>query len=204
MGYPVAGSVAGMSVTVVIPHILPRADKLRRALASVKAQTWLPDEVIIMTARDGECAASVRNRALDVVNTQWIAWLDDDDELLPQHLEILLQTAQSETWDVVYTACCVLDPVGRQIPTREEWGRPGQPFDPDLLEKMSYIPITSLCRTHIARHARFDTTEHYEDWGFYRRMRALGAHFTHTNQITWVWHHDGGNTSGKPGKGDLA
>jgi glycosyltransferase involved in cell wall biosynthesis len=190
------------NVTVIIPHIATRRAKLDRALASVRAQTVEPKDVLVITAEPGEYAASVRNRALVEVHSRFVAWLDDDDEMLPDHLETLLR--YEDFADVVYPACRVLDAYGREIPIREEWGRPGRVFDAELLRQKSYIPVTSLVNTRLARAAGFDTREHYEDWGFYKRLLDLGARFFHVNEVTWVWHHDGGNTSGKPGKGDLA
>lgn len=189
-------------VTVVIPHIPTRRSKLGNALTSVIAQTH-PCDIIVATDARREGSAVTRNRALSRVTTRWVAFLDDDDELLPHHLMTLVQHAHETVSDVVYPGCHVINPVlGGRISLRDEWGRFGKPFNPELLRKKSYIPVTSLVRTELARRALFGppagTTTDYDDWGFYVRLMDLGARFSHVPVITWVWNHDGDNTSGRP------
>jgi Glycosyl transferase family 2 len=191
------------TVTVVTPHMPTRAYELTRAVASVAAQTFQPDDHIIAVDKNHEGSAATRNRVLYNVTTTWVAFLDDDDEMLPNHLEVLMQSAMRSTATVVYTGCRVLDAQGSQIPVREEWGRFGHPFDPDLLQVKAYLPVTSLVHTALAKQALFGPpatapNSDYDDWGFYVRLLGLGARFQHVPEITWVWHHHGANTSGRP------
>lgn len=193
------------TVTVVTPHILTRRLELTRAIASVAAQTVHPDDIIISTDTTHSGSAATRNRALYAVNTFWTAFLDDDDEMLPNHLDVLLQNAWRSGASVVYSGCRVLDAQANVIPLREEWGRFGQPFDAELLQTKAYMPVTCLVQTTLAKQALFgppahEPTSNYDDWGFYLRLVALGATFLHVPEITWVWHHHGQNTSGRPDK----
>lgn len=189
-------------ITVVIPHIPTRSFELTRAVASVEAQTLMPDSYVIAVDNGREGAAATRNRALYQVSTRWVAFLDDDDEFLPNHLEMLLQAALHSGASVVYSGCRVYDGQNALIPLREEWGRFGCPFDGELLKRKAYLPVTSLVHANLAKQALFgppahDPTSDYDDWGFYLRMLALGAGFLHVPEVTWIWHHHGGNTSGR-------
>jgi glycosyltransferase involved in cell wall biosynthesis len=76
-------------ITVVIPTIPPRKALLGRALRSVLHQTYPAAAVSVAVDLKHEGAAKTRQRALDAVQTRWTAFLDDDDELLPNHLEAL-------------------------------------------------------------------------------------------------------------------
>jgi glycosyltransferase involved in cell wall biosynthesis len=190
-------------VTVIIPHIPTRGHELMCAVASVDAQTHLARGIIIATDTYRDGSAITRNRALLHVSTPWVAFLDDDDEWMPHHLEVLTRTAIEQEAQVVYSGCIVLGPDGFRVPMREEWGRFGKPFDPDLLREKSYIPVTSLVRTGLARKAMFGPPashpdSDYDDWGFYVRLLDLGAHFVHVPETTWRWNHTGRNTSGRP------
>jgi len=188
-------------VTVVTPHIPTRQFELTRAVASVAAQVHQPVDIIISVDTKREGSAATRNRALVQANTPWVAFLDDDDELLPQHLDILVHYALREGATVVYSGCRVVDAAGVSIPLNDEWGRFGRPFDADLLRKQSYIPVTSLVHTGLAQQALFgppvSVQSDYDDWGFYLRLLDLGARFLHVPEITWTWHHHGYNTSGR-------
>lgn len=189
------------SVSVVIPHI-PVRSSLAAAVDSVAKQTYPVDEIIIATDVHRHGSAVTRNRALSRVATEWVAFLDDDDYLLPDHIETLVSHARETGVDVAYAGCRVTGPDGENIPLQEEWGRFGKPFDGELLRQASHLPVTSLVRTKMAQQAWFgppagvDTP--YDDWGFYLRLLDLGATFSHVPKVTWVWSHHGKNTSGQP------
>lgn len=193
-----------LQVTVIIPHIPPRADQLTRALQSVNEQTHPPRNVVVAADLFRDGSAITRNRALHAsIDTTWVAFLDDDDWWLPNHLEVLTRAALEHDAQVVYSGCTVLDAHMRKIPLRQEWGRFGEPFDGELLRQHSYLPVTSLVRTGLAQRARFGPPathpdSPYDDWGFYVRLLDLGAKFHHVPEITWVWHHHGKNSQGRP------
>lgn len=95
------------TVSVVIPTY-NRAERLLRALASVESQTHAPDEVIVVDdgstddtpqqiprafpgvrylRQENRGVSAARNRGIHEAGGQWIAFLDSDDEWLPQKLE---------------------------------------------------------------------------------------------------------------------
>lgn len=191
------------AVTVVIPHIPTRRMRLHRALASVVEQVEPARGIRVVTDLYRDGSAITRNRGLHGLDTRWVAFLDDDDELDPEHLRVLLDAALENDVDVVYPGCRVVNPqLGGSIPLQEEWGRFGHDFDADLLREKSYIPVTSLVKSSIAQRALFGppagVDSDYDDWGFYLRCLDLGARFLHVPHVTWTWHHHGRNTSGRP------
>jgi glycosyltransferase involved in cell wall biosynthesis len=190
--------VVGASVTVLVPTIPPRREMLGRALLSVMSQHQLPDVVTVAVDNERLGAAGNRNRMLPWVSTDWVAFLDDDDELLPNHLLVLLQNSSDA--DVIYTGCTVIGPQGQDLGYNEEWGRFGKPFSEPLLRKKSYLPVTSLVRTHLAKLSSFQAPagSNYDDWGFYLGLLDQGARFKHVPQKTWIWHHHSKNSSGRP------
>lgn len=190
-------------VSVVIPSIPPRAKLLHRALDSVLAQRYTADAIVVEVDRDHRGAAQTRNRGLAKVTTEWVAFLDDDDTMGPDHLADLMEFADDHQGvDLVYPWFTVVngfDP----FPQYE-----GAPFDPSVLEYANHIPVTVLARTEVVRAAGGfqplgPPTNPCDDWGCWKAMLALGARFAHLPQRTWswFWHADfGGNTSGR---GDL-
>jgi glycosyltransferase involved in cell wall biosynthesis len=89
-------------ITVVIPSIPPRAELLRRATDSAHGAaaelarfygTMAPVDVITVLDERREGAAKTRHRGLLEVHTEWVAFLDDDDVLHPDHLHQLYGAA---------------------------------------------------------------------------------------------------------------
>jgi glycosyltransferase involved in cell wall biosynthesis len=209
------------TITVAIPSIPPREHYLARALRSVDAQTLRPDHVSVVVDRNGEGAAATRNRAWQAADTEWIAFLDDDDEFLPHHLEHLLAVALETGADLVYPWHDIKDPAGnpkgdvlngRGVPFRP-WllfGRPvAEVVDPDDMtadgpNAQNFVPITVLVRRELlVRVGGFPQPppgEACEDWRCWRRMVHAGAKFVHTPEVTWIWHHHGANTQGEPAR----
>lgn len=191
-------------VTVVVPTIPERSKMLRRALWSALTQNLPPAAVIVEADLHREGSAIVRTRGLNKATTEYTAFLDDDDQLLPEHLQVLALVADEAEADVVYPWPTV---VGGTDPRPDRFG---VPFDPDELRRGSYIPVTSLVRTSLAQECggfQYRDGSPYDDHGFYLAMLDAGARFVHVPRRTWVWNHWGygmpgipGNTSGLPSR----
>jgi glycosyltransferase involved in cell wall biosynthesis len=175
-----------MHVTVLIPTIPGREVELARAVASVPA--GVPVVVEMDERRAG--AAATRNRALERVETEWVAFLDDDDEFYPHHLKACLRCARFSKADVVYPG---YDTVGE-----DPVNCFGIPFNATMLRRVNFIPVTALVRTEMALRVggfaeRPDVNgDPCEDWGLWLRLLDAGAKFAHLPVKTWLWRVDGG------------
>lgn len=187
----------GSGITVVIPTIPTRRQTyLHRSLDSVLQQALSPDAVIVEVDHGHRGAAETRNRGLAKVTTEWVAFLDDDDEFLPDHLARLRAHAVTTDADMVYPWFDVpegFDP----FPDRE-----GQPFSATVLETRNTIPVTVLAKTEtIKQVGGFQPIgppdNPCDDWGAWKALAAAGAKIEHLNRRTWLWHWHGGNTSGR-------
>lgn len=183
-------------ITFVIPTIPPRGPLLARALLSVSAQTVPAAAVSIAADIHKEGAGPTRTRALKAARTKWVAFLDDDDEVYPQHSAILLGHAIYTGADVVWGWFDVAGG-GDPIP-----GNRGKQWDPEVPHT---FPITALVRNELAQQCDFPPPLSGvgcsgEDFTFWMQVSNLGARFEHLNEVTWLWHHDSGNTGGLPAK----
>lgn len=187
-----------LSVAVVIPTITGRESMLDHALKSVLNQTREPDQVIVQHDRDGDGAAVTRNRGLEAVDCDLTAWLDDDDQLLPNHVERLSRVLErAPSVDLVYPIPRVeggRDPTA--VAVNGQWVKPwGVPFGPEqethLREQGSFIPITHMVRTEIVRRIGGfpppNTVRWLEDWGYLVNLLDAGARFFHLPVVTWRW-----------------
>jgi len=193
-------------VTVVIPSIPPRARLLRRAVFTVLNQTHPAAGISIALDLHREGAGPTRQRALDGVTTPWVAFLDDDDEFMPLHLELLLDHAKQTGADYAYSWFKVVRPDGVIIEDDPVFP-PGHYLNPWDDANPRQTTVTTLVRTELAQQVRFippdgeDTIDGQrwgEDWQFTLGCLAHGAKISHLVAKTWLWHHDSFNTSGRP------
>lgn len=158
-----------------------------------------------------EGEAATRNRALNSVQTEWTAFLDDDDYLHIGHLATCIAWAEASGADLVYPWFTVkggIDPLACPDDTgvlRTPFGLDFGSVQREYLRTSNFIPVTTLVRTELAKSVGgfpLPETEEWPrkscvDWGFLLRLLDAGATFQHAPVATWVWRHWGGNFSGR-------
>lgn len=201
-----------LDIGVVIPahDARVRNGMVDRAVRSVWAQKLPAAELHVAVDRGGEGAWGTRDRGLRAVRSEWTAFLDSDDEMMPHHLRALALCAQRTGADYVYSYYLVRDALGRERPDVDPLRHFGEVFNPkDPIQ----TTITILCRTDLAQAVGFrappvDATvggqRYGEDYQYTLECVKAGAKIVHLPQRTWWWNHHLGNTSGLPGQGDAA
>ncbi len=179
-----------MSRVSVIVRTLGR-DTLDRALASLAAQTRPPEEIVLVdSAASGRLASrragtipvrvvgggpydrvQAANAGLAAAGGEWLAFLDDDDELEPRHYEGLLAALASAPGAIAaYSQTRLTGPGGE--------GRVfGGPFDRFALFQSNYIAIHAALFSclPVRDGCRFDAAfGMLEDWDFWLQLAARG------------------------------
>lgn len=178
-----------MSIAVITPTLPERKASLDRACHSVVMQTRPPERHLIGYDRDHNGGSPIRNQLCVETSAEWIAPLDDDDYLLPRHLEAL--EAASDGADVVYSRCVITG--------RSDWN-PSGPFDADKLRRENYIPVTALIRRTLVLEiggwkVGSECVHGYSDWDFWLRALDADARFKFVDELTWAYcFHEGSQT----------
>jgi hypothetical protein len=170
---------------------------LDRAVNSVARQTLQPEWLHVYNDKERHGAGRSRQQLLAQVTTEWVAWIDSDDEWLPDHLEKLFRVATETDSVYVYSWFHGSDPLGHM----------GIPFDPC---RPHHTTMGILERTDIATEAGFCETQEApysnEDWFHMVRFAKIccerNLKMTHLPEKTWFYHQAGQNSSGRPGQGD--
>jgi glycosyltransferase involved in cell wall biosynthesis len=204
-----AGSVAPRSpgrlrVSVIIP-LHNGAPHLAEAVASVTAQTRLPDELVVVDdgSTDNGIAliqtlsapfpirlvrqqragqSSARNRGVATAVGELLAFLDQDDTWHPQHLEVLCRPfVENATVGWVYGDFDEIDATGRTVTlsflAERAIGHPRRSLEACLGENLMVIPSASVVRrTAFEALGGFDEQlQGYEDDDLYVRAFRAGT-----------------------------
>lgn len=196
-------------ITVVTPTIPGRSQLLMRSQRSAVRQTLPPAALSVAVDVESQGAAMTRQRALEAVRTPWVAFLDDDDIFMPEHLETLYAHAMNTGADMVYSWFNMMGGADPFPP-----GHRMNEFDP---ENPIETTITTLCKTDAAQAVGFHALDRGhdansgEDYAMVLGLVSIGAIIRNVNagvtresDVKRTWHYvvHGGNSSGLPTKGD--
>lgn len=193
-----------MLVSVVIPT-LDRPSLLLRAINSVLTQTHQQIEIIVVVDRPDRdtlsavqslndarvqlivnpyapTAGGARNAGADHARGEWIAFLDDDDEWLPNKLEKQIALASGRTPALVTCLSRVVTPSATYVSPQVPYDN-SMPIDEYLFDRRSpfrapgFIQTSSyLLPRQLFDKVRFETASPHDDWEFLLRLsKQAGA-----------------------------
>jgi glycosyltransferase involved in cell wall biosynthesis len=195
----------------IIIRTKDRPHLLTRSLQSLASQKRLPDEVIVIN--DGGIAiddmvsdfsglnihlinntnnrgrAQAGNQGVQATECDVIAFLDDDDRFLSDHLQRLEKAMLHFDARVVYSGCRLLkrELLGEKVILQENAiGEFNDPYDAKRLRYENYIPLINLLidRALWQSVGGFDESfDVFEDWDVLQRL-STQTHFYHLNRIT--------------------
>ena len=212
-------------VTVVVPSF-NRASRIEGALRSIQRQTFAlweavvvddgsvdntADKVAQFAGEDSRIrlirhphnrgAQAARNTGIDAARTKWIAFLDSDDEWMPESLELRLDAAQRNRVQVIHTGAYVIrenaDKSLYEVPAIQGWiytqllKRPGPMFQGLLVAKEAFAKIGGLDERIVA----------LQEWETTIRL-AKHYSFGFVAAPTFVWDCRGGDTITKDRRRD--
>lgn len=187
-------------VVSILIRTIGRGAWLRQALSSVANQTWPAIEVVVI--EDGPPAsqaivaefadrldihyaatgtrvgrARAGNLALAAAKGEWLNFLDDDDVLFADHVEVLMEAVLARKAKGAYglsweTHTHVVNAASGELEEVAHFTRHRQPFDRLTLWHHNYLPIQAVLfhRSLYERHGGFaEDMDQLEDWNLWTR-----------------------------------
>jgi glycosyltransferase involved in cell wall biosynthesis len=204
------------SIAVVIPT-KDRPSRLARALTSVFRQTVPPAEIIVVD--DGSTppvsnaifdgvprgvvtkllrhdvpkgASASRNLGISAASSEFISFLDDDDEFLPNKIEFLSKKIAELDCDIIHhSATIAYDIEGVQYNTSINTGFN---FEELLTENLvGGTPVSCVKRHLLLEIGSFDSElPALQDWDLWLRAAQRGARFCSVPSVLVICHNETG------------
>jgi glycosyltransferase involved in cell wall biosynthesis len=196
--------------SVVIP-VFNRAGSLRKAIESVRGQTFQDFEIVVVDDGSNDNPGAVvdgftdsriryfrqanagggaaRNHGIDEARGQFIAFLDSDDTFLPHHLESMHALLKGTSYLVGYARVRVDRGDNRGFLKPRHGRAPGQDMASYLLRDRGFTPtITLVAPREAARRIRFhEKLRAAEDTDFAIRLSLAGYRFCMLEEPGAVW-----------------
>lgn len=116
-----------------------------------------------------------KNYGIKVAKGKYVCFLDDDDEYLPDHLQVLYNQIKSDKFDIVYGDRIVISPKGKFIGASRDFYSP-------LLSQINWI---AMCDPIIRKEILFDvggfdeSLPKFVDWNLWIRLAKADYRFHH-------------------------
>lgn len=179
-----------------IEHIVVEdgGDTMREVVKGIADVTGREIKFIALN-KVGRSAAG--NAGLSASTGRWCMFLDDDDLLFGDHIEVLANklyndpgavAAYSLAWEVVTDMVSSSEDGYREVEHRVPPSH-RQEFDIAVLQKQNFMPIQSVLfdRSLFVERGGFDEDiDVLEDWLLWNRF-AQGNHFTHVSKVTSLY-----------------
>ncbi len=199
-----------MLFSVIIP-VYNRAEPLRRALASVLAQSCQDFEIVMVddgSADDPRATVeafadprirffrqenggggSARNTGIDKAQGRYVAFLDSDDVFLPNHLDQMRRLLAGTNDTVGYAPMIVDRGEGRSLIKPPRAIRPDEHMANYLLRDRGFIPtITLVLERETAQRVRYDESLPFaQDTDFAIRLYLAGCRFVMAREPGAIW-----------------
>ncbi len=196
--------------SVVIP-VYNRAGSLGNALRSVLAQTCPDYEIVVvddgstdnpksavdrfsdprirLIRQDNRGGGAARNAGIGSARGRFIAFLDSDDEFLPDHLETMKRLLEGTHNTVGYARILVDRGQGRVFMKPPRAIRPGEHIATYLLCDRGFVPtITVVVEAEMAKRVCYDEALLFgEDKDFAIRLFLAGCRFVMAEKPGAIW-----------------
>ncbi|HEY1975415.1 MAG TPA: glycosyltransferase [Candidatus Baltobacteraceae bacterium] len=214
-----AARLDGRRISIVI-RTYDRPELLRRAVASVAAQTYRNVEIVVVN-NGGEDVRSIveaaangrpyRYETLDqrrhisaasnagarAASGTFVGYLDDDDLIYGDHCALAVEAIERTQADVVFTTC-LAEYAQMNGDEKHVLGYQiylDREFHPDDIYVSNLSPIHTIVhnRTVFDRFGYFDEDLPVtDDWELWLRIASLGARFVRVDRVTceYSWRYD--------------
>lgn len=158
------------NIEIIVINDAPEMKELSLKIKQLIDSYKMPIKYIVHEKNMGACAA--RNTGINLASGEYIAFLDDDDEWLPNKLQEQLKVMREEKADLVYCSYYEVNKKGKERRKIEEFARQG--VHNDEIKRLlcyNYIGSTSfpLLRLSAVKevggfNVQLESSQDYELW----------------------------------------
>jgi glycosyltransferase involved in cell wall biosynthesis len=204
-------------VSIIIPTY-NRDAFIQETVESALAQTWPAKEVIVvddgstdrtpeilsafgerirLIRQENRGVGTARNRAIQASRGEYFVFLDSDDLLLPNFLEVMVPTLRARPQvDILYCWWCFINEKGELLPEKGAYTGQGNLFLQTVVSNRLPIMTVLLPRRCVEAVGGFHPDPLVsEDWDFFLKITQRGYIFDYTPTVLVKYRFHGTNVT---------
>jgi len=160
-----------IALSILTPSIPSRADRLAKLTAAIADQIGdMPVEHLVFIDNKRRTIGEKRDNLLRLANGDYIAFVDDDDTILPGYVDRILQAIEQNPDVITFEQNAYFDGVKYRVSF--EHGKPNSELLPDVLNTRAAWHVCAWKRS-LALRSRFPWIQYGEDWAWAEPLNAL-------------------------------
>lgn len=173
-------------LSILTPSIPSRAGHLAELTEAITEQIGdLPVEHLVLIDNKRRTIGEKRDNLLRLANGEYIAFVDDDDTILPGYVEELLSAIEKGQDVITFEQDAYFDGVKFLVDFRH--GQPNNELLPDALNIRAAWHVCAWRRA-VALRSRFTWKQYGEDWDFCAPLNGLQLTEHHIPKVLHEYH----------------
>jgi glycosyltransferase involved in cell wall biosynthesis len=183
-----------MILSILTPTIPGREKQLKSLQASIEEQIGQHAvEHLILSDNRKRSIGAKRQALLDMARGQYIAFVDDDDDIADTYVEELLKAASRHSPDVI-TFLQGATYNGQHSMVKFQLGQGDHAYQPGGITKRDAWHVNAWRRSRVA-HCQFGETNYGEDLIWCQQARKMAETTVHIPEVLHFYQHDSSTTA---------
>lgn len=176
-----------MKLSILTPALPSRMDRLAKLSADIQEQIGgLPVEHLCLMDNKRRTIGEKRDDLLRLANGEYIAFVDDDDAILPGYVDEILKAIEQGPDVITFEQHAYFD--GTLFHVTFGHGKPNNELVTDVINQRAAWHVCAWKRT-VALRSRFPWINYGEDWAFCEPLNALTLTETHIAKPLHEYHY---------------
>lgn len=184
-------------LSILTPAIPKRMLQLSELCESIETQiAELPIEHLALVDNRKRTIGQKRDDLLRLAKGRYVAFVDDDDEILPDYARLILEATMHDPDVITFDQESVID--GQVGTINFRLGQPNELFQPGGITRRNAWHVCAWKRT-IALQSSFPASNYGEDWAFASKLCALpGLKEVHIDKALHRYRFNSSTTAAPP------
>ena len=186
-----------MILSILTPTIPGREKQLHALQTRIEAQSsglkssGQVEHLVLSDNRQRSIGAK-RQALLDIARGQYIAFVDDDDDISDNYVTELLTAANSGADVITFLQCATYN--GQVSVVNFQLGQGDYCYEPDGTTKRDAWHVNAWCRSRVA-HCQFGESNYGEDLIWCQQARRMAQTTVHIPKTLHFYRHDASTTA---------